>query len=73
MTLYLMIRSYRNFKESETAALHITGRAVNQISSRTTGPDKATNNLSTDKEDLLQIFSFSCLNVKLFHGRLELI
>ena len=68
-----MIRSYRNFKESGTAALNITERTVAQISTRTTGLEKATTNLSTDKEDLLQIFLFLCLNFRCFHVRLKLI
>ena len=47
-----MIRSYRNFKEPKTVALQITRKTIAQISSRITGLDKGTKNLSIDKEDL---------------------
>ena len=67
-----MIRLYRNFKESETAVLQITGRTVDHLSARTISLDKATKHLSTDKEDRLQIFSFLCMNFECVHGRLEL-
>ena len=68
-----MIRSYRNFKESEIAALQITGRIAVQVAARTSGLNKVTNNLSTDKEGFLQVFSFLCLNFGYFHGYLGLI